>query len=74
MGPEEHGGHCELEFSGLEISDEDRLLEVGHGLKVVQIRLGLARLTHCMRWLGMAKRALEISDEYVSEREAFELN
>jgi len=71
MGPEEHGGHCELEFSGLEISDEDRLLEVGHGLKVVQIRLGLARLTHCMRWLGMAKRALEISDEYVSEREAF---
>ena len=71
MGPEEHGGHCELKFSDLEIPDENRLLEVGDGLKVVQIRLGTARLTHCMRWLGMAKRALEIAGEYVSEREAF---
>jgi len=71
MGPEEHGGHCELKFYDLEIPDENRLLEVGDGLKVVQIRLGTARLTHCMRWLGMAKRALEIAGEYVSEREAF---
>ena len=71
MGPEEHGGHCELKFSGLEIPDDQRLLEVGDGLKVVQIRLGTARLTHCMRWLGMAKRALEIAVDYVEEREAF---
>ena len=71
MGPEEHGGHCELMFTDLEIPDENRLLEVGDGLKVVQIRLGTARLTHCMRWLGMAKRALEIAGEYVSKREAF---
>jgi acyl-CoA dehydrogenase len=71
MGPEEHGGHCELEFDGLEIADEDRLLNVGDGLKVTQIRLGTARLTHCMRWLGMAKRALEIAGAYVAERESF---
>jgi acyl-CoA dehydrogenase len=71
MGPEEHGGHCEIEFDGLEIPDEDRLLEVGRGMKVVQTRLGTARLTHCMRWLGMAKRAMEISSEYVADREAF---
>ena len=71
MGPEEHGGHCEMEFDGLEIPDEDRLLDEGRGMKVVQTRLGTARLTHCMRWLGMAKRAMEISSEYVSEREAF---
>jgi acyl-CoA dehydrogenase len=71
MGPEEHGGHCELFFDGLEIPDEHRLLEVGDGLKVTQMRLGTARLTHCMRWLGMAKRALEIAAEYVTERESF---
>jgi acyl-CoA dehydrogenase len=71
MGPEEHGGHCELLFEGLEIPDENRLLEVGDGLKVTQIRLGTARLTHCMRWLGMAKRALEIAGAYVAERENF---
>ena len=71
MGPEEHGGHCELRIEGLEIPDEDRLMEVGDGLKVTQIRLGTARLTHCMRWLGMAKRALEIAAPYVAERRSF---
>lgn len=71
MGPEEHGGHCELIFDGLEIADENRLLGVGDGLKVTQIRLGTARLTHCMRWLGLAKRALEIASGYVAERKSF---
>ncbi|MEK7877794.1 MAG: acyl-CoA dehydrogenase family protein [Pseudomonadota bacterium] len=70
MGPEEHGGHCELEFDGLEIPDADRLMNVGDGLKVTQIRLGTARLTHCMRWLGLARRSMDIAAEYVSRREA----
>lgn len=71
MGPEEHGGHCELSFEGLEIPEEDVLMEIGDGLKATQIRLGRARLTHCMRWTGMAKRALEISAEYIQQRESF---
>ena len=71
MGPEEHGGHCELIFEGLRIPDEDRLFEVGRGMKVVQTRLATARLTHCMRWLGLAKRSLEIAKTYISHREAF---
>jgi len=71
MGPEEHGGHCELAFDGLRIPDGNRLLEPGDGLKVTQIRLGPARLTHCMRWLGLARRSLEIAGEYIGEREAF---
>ncbi len=71
MGPEEHGGHCELIFRGLEIADENVLLDVGDGLKVTQIRLGPARLTHCMRWLGLARRCLEIAQAYVDDREAF---
>ncbi|MBK6395920.1 MAG: acyl-CoA dehydrogenase family protein [Betaproteobacteria bacterium] len=68
MGPEEHGGHGELVFEGLEIPDEDRLLGVGDGLKVAQIRLGPARLTHCMRWLGLARRSLEIANAYIDVR------
>ena len=71
MGPEEHGGHCELVFDGLEIPFENRLLEEGDGLKVTQIRLGPARLTHCMRWLGLAKRCMEIASAYAAEREGF---
>ncbi|MDZ4296870.1 MAG: acyl-CoA dehydrogenase family protein [Moraxellaceae bacterium] len=71
MGPEEHGGHCELVFDGLEIPDEHRLLEVGDGLKLTQIRLGPARLTHCMRWLGLSKRCLEVAADYIRTRESF---
>ena len=71
MGPHEHGGHCEIEYDGLEIPEENILLKVGDGLRVTQIRLGPARLTHCMRWLGFAKRCMEIAQEYVGRRDAF---
>jgi acyl-CoA dehydrogenase len=71
MGPEEHGGHCEIEYDGLEIPDENVLMEVGDGLRATQVRLGPARLTHCMRWLGWSKRCIEIAQDYVGRREAF---
>lgn len=71
MGPEEHGGHCELLFDGLEIPAENVLMTVGDGLKLTQIRLGPARLTHCMRWLGLSKRCVEIARAYAGERHGF---
>jgi acyl-CoA dehydrogenase len=71
MGPHEHGGHCEIEYDGLEIPEENILLSVGDGLRVTQIRLGPARLTHCMRWLGFSKRCMEVAQAYVAEREGF---
>jgi acyl-CoA dehydrogenase len=71
MGPEEHGGHGELVFDGLFVPDRDVLLEIGDGLKVTQMRLGPARLTHCMRWLGLARRSLEIAAAAVKGRIAF---
>jgi acyl-CoA dehydrogenase len=71
MGPEEHGGHCELVFEDMEIPVGNRLLEEGDGLKLTQMRLGPARLTHCMRWLGLSKRCVEIARTYAAERFAF---
>ena len=71
MGPEEHGGHCEIEFDGLEIADSEVLLGEGKGMRVTQTRLGPARLTHCMRWLGLAKRCTEIARDYAEQREGF---
>jgi acyl-CoA dehydrogenase len=71
MGPEEHGGHCELEFDGLESPAENLLIGEGRGLKVTQTRLGPARLTHCMRWLGLSKRCVEIARAYAAERYGF---
>ena len=71
MGPEEHGGHCEITYDGLEIPVEDVLIGEGQGLRMTQMRLGPARLTHCMRWLGLAKRSVEIAQEYAAKREGF---
>ena len=71
MGPEEHGGHCEIVYDGLEIPAGNVLLGEGRGLKITQMRLGPARLTHCMRWLGLAKRCVEIARDYAERREGF---
>ena len=71
MGPEEHGGHCEMEFDGLEIPFENLLGSEGAGMRILQTRLGPARLTHCMRWTGMARRALEIASEHIEQRASF---
>ena len=71
MGPEEHGGHCEMDFDGLVVPADEVLLGEGQGLKVTQIRLGPARLTHCMRWLGLAKRCVEIARDYAEVRHGF---
>ena len=71
MGPEEHGGHWEVRYTDFEVPEENMLMAEGEGLKATQIRLGTARLTHCMRWTGLAKRCLEICAPYVKERKSF---
>ena len=71
MGPEEHGGHCEVVYDGMELPADRILLGEGMGLKITQMRLGPARLTHCMRWLGLAKRCMEIAQEYANNRHGF---
>ena len=71
MGPEEHGVHCEIAYDGLEIPVENLLIGEGRGLKVTQIRLGPARLTHCMRWLGLSKRCVELATAYAATRTGF---
>ena len=43
----------------------------GKGFKYAQVRLSPARLTHCMRWLGAARRAHDIAVDYARKREAF---
>lgn len=71
MGPEEHGGHCELFYEDMELPADRVILGEGLGLKLTQMRLGPARLTHCMRWLGLAKRCTEIAQEYAANRHGF---
>lgn len=65
------GGHCEVFFEGLELTDDAVLGEVDEGFRYVQVRLGPARMTHVMRWLGAAVRAHETALDYVTSRRVF---
>ncbi|AKU95409.1 Acyl-CoA dehydrogenase [Labilithrix luteola] len=62
---------AELRFHGVRVSEEAVLGNVGDGFRLAQTRLVPARLTHCMRWLGWADRALHMCREYVVTRESF---
>jgi acyl-CoA dehydrogenase len=65
------GGHAEVVFEDCLVPDEAVLGEVGEGYQYAQVRLAPARLTHCMRWLGLARRALDVALDRAGEREAF---
>ena len=65
------GGHSVLRFDDLFVPDEDILGEPGKGFRYAQVRLAPARLTHCMRWLGQARRAHDIAVDYAAKRQAF---
>jgi acyl-CoA dehydrogenase len=65
------GGHCEVHLEGCVVPDDAVLGTVDAGFANAQVRLGPARLTHCMRWLGIAQRAQEVAVRYASDRELF---
>jgi len=65
------GGHGEIDFEHLRVPESAILGKLGDGFKMAQVRLTPARLTHCMRWMGVAQRSLDIAIAYAREREAF---
>lgn len=65
------GGHGVISFDNLRVPASDILGELGQGFKYAQVRLSPARLTHCMRWLGAARRAHDVATNYARTRQAF---
>ncbi|MGI9207986.1 MAG: acyl-CoA dehydrogenase family protein [Rhodococcus sp. (in: high G+C Gram-positive bacteria)] len=65
------GGHCEVDFEDLYVPDTAVLGEVDQGFAYAQVRLGPARMTHVMRWLGAARRGHDTALRYVAGREGF---
>jgi alkylation response protein AidB-like acyl-CoA dehydrogenase len=65
------GGHGVVSFDDLRVPSADVLGEPGEGLRYAQVRLSPARLTHCMRWLGQARRAHDVAVAYAERRKAF---
>jgi len=65
------GGHSRVQLREAFVGDDAVLGEPGRGFAHAQVRLVPARLTHCMRWLGAARRAHDIAVRRASGRELF---
>ncbi|WP_186764177.1 acyl-CoA dehydrogenase family protein [Arthrobacter yangruifuii] len=65
------GGHPHVHFEDVFVPDDAVLGTPGEGFRYAQVRLGPARLTHCMRWLGLARRSLDIALDRTNRREIF---
>ena len=62
------GGHPELKYNNVRVPQENMLGEQGGGHKLGQVRLGPARLAHCMRWIGQIEQALEMLVDRAQKR------
>jgi acyl-CoA dehydrogenase len=65
------GGHAEVSFENVHVTPDRVLGQIGQGFRNAQVRLGPARLTHCMRWLGAARRCQAIAVDYAGRRHSF---
>ncbi len=65
------GGHAVLRLTDVRVPADQVLGAVNEGFRYAQIRLAPARLTHCMRWWGLARRAHDIATAYARQRHAF---
>jgi acyl-CoA dehydrogenase len=65
------GGHAVVTIDNLRLPGSAVLGAPHEGFDYAQVRLSPARLTHCMRWLGSARRAHEIATDYAVKRQAF---
>ena len=71
MGEHGLGGHGEVDFDRVRVPDSAIVGQPGDGFRLALVRLGPARLTHCMRWMGIAQRAIDIATDYAKQRVAF---
>ena len=60
--------HCEIRITDLRVPKDNMLGGRGQGHLLGQARLGPARLAHCMRWIGQAEIALNMTVERALNR------
>ena len=72
--PQDHfgriGGHAEIAYEGVRVGPGSLLGARGAGFLIAQQRLGPGRIHHCMRWLGVSRRAFDMLCERAQARYA----
>lgn len=70
MGNEgkDYFSHAEVVFDNCKVPKSNLLGERGKGFALAQERLGPGRIQHCMRWLGIARRVLDVSRDFMVQR------
>ena len=70
MGHEgsDYFSHAEILFESCRVPQNNLLGKEGHGFVMAQERLGPGRIHHCMRWLGICHRALDLMCKRANER------
>jgi alkylation response protein AidB-like acyl-CoA dehydrogenase len=71
MGTHGPGGHCEIRLNDCRVPEDSLLGDRGLGFVLAQKRLGMGRIAHAMRWIGVSQRALDLAAKRALEREAF---
>ncbi len=63
-----YGGHAEIEYENVRVPAGALLGARGAGFLIAQQRLGPGRIHHCMRWLGVSRRAFDMLCERAKSR------
>jgi len=63
-----YGGHAEILYEDVRVPQAALLGARGAGFLIAQQRLGPGRIHHCMRWLGVSRRAFDMLCERALSR------
>jgi alkylation response protein AidB-like acyl-CoA dehydrogenase len=64
-----YASHAEIRLEGCRVPVRNRIGEEGDGFSLAQERLGPGRIHHCMRWIGICERALDLTCRRAADRE-----